>query len=192
MLYRSFTGALFKSCARSYATVLNPGRRVYVTQFILSNPSASGCLPSDMGLGCGGGLDLGRSSIVKRMTTTNAESATIECKLIATLILQKKCVATHRLIFSYYPTLHFPCLCGGHQAQQLFCSLIPVFQCKLRARKSRYCYIMTNLDDNVLSFHVSPRLVLTAVKLHLYPSFTTRSALLLTRRVIQLTHALRW
>lgn len=50
----------------------------YVTQFMFSSPSASGCLSpvEDLGGGGGEGCDLGRNSIVRSITTTKAESAT--------------------------------------------------------------------------------------------------------------------
>ena len=45
----------------------------YVTQFIFSKPSASGCID---GLGGGGkGCDLGRNSNVRSITSTKADSA---------------------------------------------------------------------------------------------------------------------
>ena len=47
----------------------------YVTQSILSRPSASGCFPLGIGLGAGNGFALGRNSMAMSMTTMKAESA---------------------------------------------------------------------------------------------------------------------
>jgi len=57
----------------------------YVTQSILSEPSASGCFP--FGFGGGKGFAFGRSSIVNRMTRRKAESAATDFRMLSHLTL---------------------------------------------------------------------------------------------------------